>query len=218
MLPSGKIYCSNSLIDLDSRLSFDENKIAPSRIGDRQVRGVHFFLGDPPLNPPTVRGSVLLRLNQQFLLDNSAHFLVGRPVDLDGVKFGHLPELPCDLSIKDLELDRLEFIDVCHRLAMLKPTEWARFSSLRSFAPALNSLKNILPDSLIEYMRSTENFHARAFEYELSESYILRPQHVLSLNIPITYMRTAVAKKLSARLGAKLRTYNPKYGIEEVGE
>jgi hypothetical protein len=216
LLPSGKIYCSNSLADLGNRLSIYETKVASSRIDDHQVRGVHFFLGDPPLNPPTVRGSVLLRLNPQFLLDNAAHFLVGRPVDLDGVKFGHLPELPCDLSNEDLELDRMEFIDVCHRLATLEPTEWASFSSGRSSAPALDALKDILPISLIEYMRSTESFHARAFEYELSASYILRPQHVSSLHMPTTYTRTAAAKKLSARLGAKVIPYNPKYGIEEV--
>lgn len=216
MLPSGKIYCSNSLSDLDNRLSIYETKVASSRIYDHQARGIHFFLGDPPLNPPTVRGSLLLRLNPQFFLDNSEHFLVGRPVDLDGVKFGHLPELPCDLSREHLELDKTAFIEICHRLSKLTPTELARFSSQRTSTLALDTLKDILPISLIEYMQNTESFHARAFEYELSESYILKPQHVLSFNIPMTYMRTAVGKSLSARLGAKLRPYNPKYGIEEV--
>ncbi|MFT0531811.1 hypothetical protein ACMHYJ_03115 [Castellaniella hirudinis] len=216
LLPSGKIYCSHALADLDARLSVCEAQAGSFPIGDQRIRGIHFFIGDPPLNPPTVRGSVLLRLHPQFLLDNYPYFIVGRAVDLDGVKFGHLPKLPCDLRAEDLELGRTKFIAVCRRLAMLAADELCRFSSQRRSVPALDVLKDVLPVSLVEYMKSTENFHARAFEYELHEAYILRPRHVLSLHVPKTYMHTPVARSLSRRLGEKLKPYNPKYGIEAM--
>jgi hypothetical protein len=213
VLPSGKTYCSDALGDLLRRLRQQPARASDAICPTRSGRGIHFFVGDPPLAPPTVRGSIVLRLAPSFLLDNSSKFLVGRPVDLDGVRFGHLPPLPTGVPAECLELGLGPFLDICSILVAMEPDAWRRFCEVRDLDSVASALERIMPRSLLEYMRKADSFHASAFEYELSADFTLQCSHVASLHVPMTYA-TCATFALTSLLGSAVRTYDPKYGIE----
>lgn len=212
MIQSGRVGCFNFISDICDRLFGDQARVEPTISN----RGVHFFVGDPPLRPPTIRGTILLRLNANFLIENSEKFLVGRPIDLDGIAFGHLPALPNALSKEDLEWDVDRFFAACSSFASLDQNSWKRFSSLRHPEPALEKISHVCPPAALSYMREVESFHARAFEYELAHDYKLTSRHIASLHVPEAYTVDTSIRKLANILGPKLVPYNSKYGLEAV--
>lgn len=177
----------------------------------------YFLLGHPISSPPRVRGSILLYLNEGFLEDNANCFLFGSPVDLGSVEFGffNVGENKSEF-IKNCKCDYIKFTALLSALYDLELSAKDKILKHKATNEARGVLNEFFEPSVVDFMYSTEDPHAWIFEVAFQGPYFIKKSHVENIIIPNTYRNSEGFSALAATFSNQLKTYNPKYGIEEA--
>lgn len=176
----------------------------------------YFHLGNPLIDRPALRGSIVLALNEQFLVDNKDSFLYGSPVDVGGLRFGFINP-PCDRSrlLQLVQCDAHKFFAFLGALTTVPAEAHVALTCHRPHEALREVISDFFGREVSQTMFALGNDpHVWLFEYALKPDYILRPEHVSSLWCPNTYMSTDDFRALRRSLNGRINYYNPKYGIE----
>ncbi|MEB8534633.1 MULTISPECIES: hypothetical protein [Acidithiobacillus] len=176
----------------------------------------YFHLGDPLLDRPTLRGSMVLALNEGFLLDNKRSFLYGSPMDVGGLRFGFINP-PGDRSrlLQLVQCDAYKFFAFLSALAEVPNEARLALFSHRPHEAVRAIISDVFGHEVSQSMFTLgDDPHAWLFEYALRPDYILKPEHVSSLWCPNTYKNTDSFRTLRRLLSGRIHYYNPKYGLE----
>lgn len=174
----------------------------------------YFQIGLPILDPPLIRGSMILSLDISFLRDNEAFFDYGSPVDVGGIRFGFLRPPEPDLFIQKQRCNHTRFWELITELAELPQPAVQRLAEHRNTPAAAAVLTRHLDSAVVDFMLRSHERTAWMFEFSLRRHYHLSIDHVLQMTIPNTYATTSKFATLRQLMGSRLRLYNPKFGVE----
>ncbi|MBS4432431.1 hypothetical protein E2566_07865 [Pectobacterium punjabense] len=196
-----------------NKIHIIDNIIGNSNNGS--LKADYFNAGFPVGNPPLLRGSIVIELNESFLTDNADFFNMGSPVDTGSIKCGFLrPNYDNDLFLKMVTCDYQRFHFLISDLFNTPAPSLKNLNDHVSCQTLRPVLEKHFPTSVIEFMYSTDNPHARLFEFCLNSGYLIKEKHIRKLFIPNTYSSNPKVRRLSILLKDKFFKYNPKYGIE----
>ena len=201
-----KVLTLNKLHIIDNILDNFEN-------GSGQAD--YFNIGLPIVNPPLLRGSIVIHLDVQFLTDNFRFFKKGSPIDTGSIKFGFFkPNFENDLFLEMIHCDYYKFQSLVLDLFELPSQSLKNLSSHKACETLRPVLEKYFSTTVIDFMYGEINPHAWIFEFCLDEGYMLKEKHVKKMFIPNTYLSNPKIRKLNRVLKRKIVPYNPKYGIE----
>lgn len=176
-----------------------------------------FFLGEPIVDPPRLRGSILVIFHESFLHENSESFEFGSPLDLGAVRFGFFAA-PIEISRFEAmcRCDFEKFSSVVYALSGLplaSRNTLERHGMDVHIAKVLSRFFNTL---VIEFMwKHAGDPHACLFEFALRGTYRVAQEHVALLAVPDAYLRSSELTGLR-RFGRSVVSFNAKYGVEEA--
>lgn len=161
----------------------------------------YFNIGYPIEGPPLLRGSMILELNLSFLTDNVDSFEMGSPVDTGSLKFGYLnPNYDNNLFLEMISCNYEKFHSLTTELFSL-PEKSLKNLILHSACLSLKpTFEKHFDPTVIDFMYSEPNPHARLFEFRLSKNYRITERHINKIYIPNTYLSNPTIKKLKAKL------------------
>ena len=174
----------------------------------------YFHLGLPIVDPPYIRGSMILQLHLDFLYDNLDFFACGSPVDTGAVRFGFLDPPDRDAFLDEVTCDALRFVRLVGDLQALPAPVLDHVVQHRSTAGAREALLSHFAPSVVDFMLEHDEPNAWMFEFGLRRGYRVRAAHVTALLHPNTYSRVPVFARLRGMLGPRARDFNPRLGIE----
>lgn len=172
----------------------------------------YFHFGRPVEDPPLLRGSMLLSLRPQFLSDNLAWFDYGSPVDTGGIRFGFLKPSDPAAFLAATMCGYERFSRLMAELSTLPQYVQEQLAVHRKTSEAAPVLTKYLDASVTAFMLDNDRPDAWFFEFCLRAGYWIAAQHVEELAIPDTYLDVPIFQRLRALLGARLRTFNPRFG------
>jgi hypothetical protein len=207
MILSSKILTLNKQHILD-KIYLETGKTHPKQID-------YYTLGYPIINPPRIRGSIILQLNKSFLIDNQNFFGYGSPIDIGSIKYGYFkPPGNTDKFIKNMTCNYQKFIELINELEKLPDNAISHIINHERALEARPILLRFFDRNVVDFMFSCNDPHAWMLEFSLQGSYLLRQNHIKKILYPNTYSETSLFTKLSNKLFGKTSVYNPKYGIE----
>ncbi|KXF82214.1 hypothetical protein [Enterovibrio coralii] len=177
-------------------------------------RNDYFSLGNPILDPPTLRGTVIVELNYKFLTDNKEFFIYGSPIDIGGVEFGFIK---VNRSITDFvdsaKCDYNKFSSIISGISN-NPASLEMMKLHTYSEHSLKVIENAFDSSVFEVISSSNSPHLCMFEFCLRKGYRLAYEYVEKIFIPNTYASSELFSEIVESLSSKVIVYNPKYGIE----
>jgi len=196
-----------------NKLHIIENIIGTADNGS--LHADYFNVGSPILNPPLLRGSIVMHMNMLFLTDNHQFFKAGSPIDTGSIKFGFLkPNSDNDLFLQMINCSYDKFYALTTDLFRLPDPSLEKLHAHIACVTLKPILEKYFSDIVIDFMYGETNPHAWIFEFCLDSGYILADKHIDKIFIPNTYGSNPVMRKLNKLLKGKVVQYNPKYGIE----
>lgn len=196
-----------------NKLHIIEKILCPAATSEQQAD--YFNIGNPIENPPLLRGSIVLELNISFLTDNISAFEMGSPIDTGSLKFGFLkPNHDKELFLEMVHCDYTKFHALTTELFGLPEDSLKSLVSHSACLSLKPTFEKHFEPTVIDFMYSEANPHARLFEFRLNKNYSITEKHINRIFIPNTYLSNQTINKLKRRLASKVITYNPKYGIE----
>jgi hypothetical protein len=189
-----------------------------SRNPKNEIGDVWFNVGFPALTPPTLRGSMAIILNNNFLVENSEYFNYGSIIDLGGLEFGHIRFNQAPLTIKmGFRCDYAKFSKMLSDLHQQGNNIW---QSVLHHRPGDEKLLDILhrhfPTNILSELKGKEDPHYWIYEFALQNGFCFKEHHVIGFYFPNTYRDISVVRQTIRILGDRAKSYNPKFGIESV--
>jgi hypothetical protein len=206
MLLVSKILTLNKIHILEKIFSSNYNSIA-SPID-------YFHVGHPITDPPRIRGSITLKLDKQFIIENSDYFNYGSPIDIGSIKFGFFDIENIDLFIQKIECSYSRFINFLTEVEYLSPQVIAQLMHHRSTPEAREVLEKYFDHSVANFMLKNNDPHAWFFEFALNAGYSLRKEHIQEIIYPNTYSNVSIFQEIKKMVGDKAKVFNPKFSVD----
>ncbi|WP_234494230.1 hypothetical protein [Vibrio maritimus] len=172
----------------------------------------YFNIGHPIDSPPTLRGSMVVELNVNFIFDNKDFFEYGSPIDIGSLMAGYIN--PHNFEISETKMDFFTFSRLIKDLLNVDYSDKHLLLKHQITESVHEILKLYLRNEVADFVMYDSNPHSRLFEFCLSGNYVLDSRHVKIIHIPNTYTNSNLIKKISSRFKGKVMTFNPKYGFE----
>ncbi|RYU42115.1 hypothetical protein ERW49_18225 [Aliivibrio finisterrensis] len=204
------------MIKISKVLTLDKIEIFNSLVNcDGNVNRIDYFsLGEPILDPPCLRGTIIIDFNFQFLLDNQDYFDYGSPIDVGSIKFGFI-KINSDVErfIESTKCNYNKFFNVIEKCSF-KKSPFDMLSNHIFSMEYLEIIENYFQLSVVDLIKKSNDPHTWLFEFCLKEGYQLELEHINKIFIPNTYLFMSPFLELNKINSQKIVTYNPKYGIE----
>lgn len=197
-------------------LTLDKVDIIKILVGTSKTssRDDYFNLGYPLLNPPTLRGSIVLSLHDNFLQDNCDYFKYGSPIDIGSIKFNFIEnaEEIIDLAKCDYE----KFTVLINLLKNLHHHHYQTFLKHEPSNETFEIIQRIFDKKVSAIMQESHDPHLWIFEFCLGQGYSIKKHHIKHICIPNTYVNIEPFYSLVKNKEIPTKIYNPKYGIEHA--
>lgn len=179
---------------------------------ENTARKEYFNIGHPIENPPTLRGSIVIEFNINFLFDNHNHFEYGSPVDMGSLNAGHIKTR--DELAFDFKMNFNDFSKMLIEISKAGANDIKEFHSHRITNRVKQAIESMLGLEAADFICNDKSQHARIFEFCLNQGFAVHESHVETIYIPNTYTDNRIIKLISKRFPDEIMTFNPKYGFE----
>lgn len=185
--------------------------LATGNTGNHTIRKEYFNIGYPIGDPPTLRGSMIVEFDINFIIDNHAFFKYGSPVDIGSLNAGYINTNNKDF---DFLMNFERFTTMLTKVSKTNSFDIKEFMSHRVTDKVNQIIEEMLGIEIAHFILNDKNPHSRIFEFCLNEGYTVRNNHIKKIYIPNTYTDNNLIKLISKRFTDRLTTFNPKYGFE----
>lgn len=176
----------------------------------------YFQVGRAVTDPPRIRGSMILKLNQRFLRDNAAFFECGSPIDRGAIRCGFLQPADVESFLAGLVCDYARFSKLLFDLEGLPPEVVGRVAQHRNAPETAEVLARHFAPEIVQFMLDADEPAAWSFEFSVRAGYGLSPDHVEALLAPNTYADVPIFREVHRRIGSRFITFNPRFGLENL--
>lgn len=186
--------------------------LATGSTNHHSARKEYFNIGYPIDNPPTLRGSMIVEFNIDFLIDNQVFFEYGSPLDIGSLMAGYI-NLKIDKEL-NFRMNSDNFTTMLARISKTGADDIQEFLSHRITGRVSQIIEDMLGKEMADFIREDMNPHSRLFEFCLNEGFNISGTHVKKIYIPNTYADHHIISLISKRFSGKVSKFNPKYGFE----
>ncbi|HDF2329680.1 TPA: hypothetical protein PC537_003306 [Morganella morganii] len=191
-------------------------KLSDTNISSNANDTEYFHLGYP-INPLSLRGSIVVRFNLNFLSDNEQSFIFGSPIDTGSIKYNFITsQLPIDEFISNVSCDYKKFYSLCMELKKLSTPELDNILHHSATYNLNKIIDNYFIPEVSDVIKKSTNPHSRLFEVCLDGNFHIKKEHISSIYIPNTYCDTLLLKKITKIYSRRVFYYNPKYGMDVI--
>lgn len=197
-----KIFNNRHLLDIENAIINPDGSSKPS----------YFCLGLPPLNPPRIRGSMLITLNWDFLERNKAHLSKASLCDSGGLQrqmfaagFENEPVRTPGPN------EFFGFVEKFEKLPSKCKRDWLKFRKSREVDDLLCTF---LDPVFVDALAGSTDPHAMLPEVEF-ERFKVEISDIVGIWAPNTYKFQSNISKILSRYN-QIEFYNPALGIESV--
>ncbi|HIF9258506.1 TPA: hypothetical protein ACX6RA_001550 [Photobacterium damselae] len=188
------------------------NRLSNEIDNSKKCHKEYFNIGHPIDSPPTLRGSMIIEFNMNFIFDNEVFFEYGSPIDIGSLIAGYIT--PHNFEVSDIKMNYCSFKRVLTDLTNINSIDKQAFLRHKITDSVHAILKNHTKNEVADFIRFDHNPHSRLFEFCLDGNYKIDIGHVKRIHVPNTYSNIDVIRKISGRFKGKVITFNPKYGFE----
>lgn len=186
--------------------------LATGNTNNHSARKEYFNIGHPIDNPPTLRGSMIVEFNIDFLIDNQVFFEYGSPLDIGSLMAGYInPKIDKEFNFR---MNSDSFTAMLARISKTGADDIHEFLSHRITARVSQIIEDMLGEEMADFIREDINPHSRLFEFCLNVGFNVSGSHVKKIYIPNTYTDHHLINLISKRFSGKVMKFNPKYGFE----
>lgn len=191
-------------------------KLSGINISSNTNDSEYFHLGYP-IYPLSLRGSIVVRLNFNFLSDNEQSFIFGSPIDTGSIKYNFITsQLPIDEFIFNVTCNYKKFHSLCMELKKIPILELDNILHHSATYNFNKIIDNYFTSEISDVIKKSTNPHSRLFEICLDGDFYIKKEHVISIYIPNTYCNTPFFKEIAKIHPDKIFPYNPKYGMDAI--